>query len=273
MPNLTELLMQHEPAVRFTAFATILVSLALAEHFWPRRRHSLPRGRRWTANAGIVLIDTAALRVLLPLLAAGMAIEAERRGWGLFNALALPVWIEFVLAVLLLDLAIYFQHWLFHVTGPLWRLHRMHHSDLDFDVSTALRFHPIEILISMGIKIAAVAALGASAPAVITFEILLNGVTLFNHANLRLPGGADRLLRLIVVTPDMHRVHHSVHRLETDSNFGFSFPWWDRLFRTYRAQPADGHERMVIGLQSFRDPQRQGLLGLLWQPFTRGPER
>ncbi|MBA3563028.1 MAG: sterol desaturase family protein [Gammaproteobacteria bacterium] len=270
---MTELLVQHEPAVRFAAFAAILAVLALAEHAWPRRRRSLSRKRRWLANAGILAVDTVALRLLLPLLAVGIALEAERRGLGLFNVLALPFWIEFVLAVLILDLIIYIQHWTFHVVGPLWRLHRMHHTDLDLDVSTGVRFHPGEIVISMGIKIVAVAALGASAAAVIVFEVLLNGITLFNHANLRLPPGFDRLLRLVVVTPDMHRVHHSVHRQETDSNFGFSFPWWDRLFRTYRAQPVDGHERMVIGVESFRDPARQGLLGLLWQPFARGPER
>lgn len=273
MPNLSEFLVQHEPAVRFIVFAAILGFLALAEHVWPRRRRSFSRRRRWPANVGILVVDTVALRVLLPLLAVGMALEAGRRGWGVFNALALPFWIEFVLAVLILDLVIYFQHWLFHVVGPLWRLHRMHHTDLDFDVSTGVRFHPIEILISMGIKIGAVAILGAHAAAVVSFEILLNGVTLFNHSNMRLPLAFDRLLRLIVVTPDMHRVHHSVHRQETDSNFGFSFPWWDRLFHTYRAQPADGHERMVIGLQSFRDPDKQGVLGLLLQPLDRGAER
>ncbi|CAN5141753.1 sterol desaturase family protein [soil metagenome] len=271
--SITDSLVNHEPIVRLTVFIAILAGVAIAEQAWPRRERSLPRMRRWTANLGILLIDTAALRFLLPLLAVGMAAEAQRRGWGLFNALDLPAAVELVLCILILDLVIYGQHWMFHVVGPLWRLHRMHHTDLDFDVSTGIRFHPLEILISMGIKIGAVALIGASVPAVIVFEVLLNGVTMFNHANLRLPPGVDRLARLIVVTPDMHRVHHSVRRYETDSNFGFNFPWWDRLFRTYRAQPVDGHERMIIGVRSFRDPERQGIFGLLWQPFARGTNR
>ncbi|HUO81736.1 MAG TPA: sterol desaturase family protein [Gammaproteobacteria bacterium] len=271
MPTVTDWLVTHEPAVRLTAAAAVAGVFAVAEQLYPRRARSQPRAPRWRANAGILLVDTLALRFLMPVLAVGMALEAERRGWGLFNAAGWPAWVEFLLTLLLLDLVIYGQHWTFHKVPVLWRLHRMHHSDLDFDVSTGLRFHPFEILLSMGIKIAAVAALGAPAAAVVVFEVLLNGVTLFNHANFRLSPGVDRWLRLVVVTPDMHRVHHSVHRHETDSNFGFSFPCWDRLFRTYRAQPVDGHERMVIGVDSFRDPQR--LLDLLWQPFTRGAER
>jgi sterol desaturase/sphingolipid hydroxylase (fatty acid hydroxylase superfamily) len=269
----TEWLVTHEPAVRLTVAAAVAGVLAVAEQLYSRRARRQPRAPRWRANAGILLVDTLALRFLMPVLAVGMALEAERRGWGLFNQAGWPAWAELLLTLLLLDLVIYGQHWAFHKVPALWRLHRMHHSDLDIDVSTGLRFHPVEILLSMGIKIAAVAVLGAPAAAVVVFEVLLNGVTLFNHANLRLPTGFDRLLRLLVVTPDMHRVHHSVHREETDSNFGFSFPWWDRFFRTYRAQPADGHENMVIGLESFRDPRRQGLLGLLWQPFVRGPTR
>jgi sterol desaturase/sphingolipid hydroxylase (fatty acid hydroxylase superfamily) len=196
-----------------------------------------------------------------------MAFLAESKGWGLFNILPLPAWLAIPPAVLLLDLTIYGQHVAFHAVPLLWRLHRTHHADLEFDVTTGLRFHPGEILLSMAIKLAAVAVLGAPPLAVLIFEILLNATSLFNHGNVRLPLGLDRLLRLIVVTPDMHRVHHSIDRPETNSNFGFNLPWWDRLFGTYRAQPALGHERMTIGIDKFRDPRELRLDRMLWQPL------
>ena len=192
---------------------------------------------------------------------------AEARGWGLFNVIALPAWIGVVVSVIVLDLAIYLQHVLFHAVPALWRLHRMHHADLEFDVTTGLRFHPIEILLSMLIKLAVVAALGAPAVAVLIFEVLLNATSMFNHGNVRIPQALDRVLRWFVVTPDMHRVHHSILSRETNSNFGFNLPWWDRLFGTYRAQPAAGHDAMTIGIEQFRDPRELGLDRMLLQPF------
>lgn len=197
----------------------------------------------------------------------GMAGLAQERGWGLFNNYPVPYAAAVVLSILALDLVIYFQHVMFHAVPLLWRMHRMHHADLDFDLTTGVRFHPFEIVISLGIKIGAVALLGAPILAVLLFEILLNATSIFNHANWRLPLGLDRVLRWFVVTPDMHRVHHSVHRDETNSNFGFNLPWWDRVFGTYRAQPREGHERMTIGLTQFRDPRQLHLWRLLIQPF------
>jgi sterol desaturase/sphingolipid hydroxylase (fatty acid hydroxylase superfamily) len=197
----------------------------------------------------------------------GLALLGEARGWGLLNTLALPDWLSLALAVLLLDLVIYLQHVMFHAVPALWRLHRMHHADLDLDVTTGARFHPIEILLSMGLKLAAVAALGAPALAVLVFEVLLNATAMFNHANLKIPVALDRVLRWVIVTPDMHRVHHSVVPRETNSNFGFNLPWWDRLLGTYRAQPAAGHEAMTIGLEAFRAPRDLRLDRMLVQPF------
>ncbi|MGD9728767.1 MAG: sterol desaturase family protein, partial [Nitrospiraceae bacterium] len=192
----------------------------------------------------------------------------QSRGWGLLNVLELPRWPGFVFAVVALDLAIYLQHVMFHAVPALWRLHRMHHADLDLDTTTGARFHPIEILLSMVIKFAVIAALGAPPVAVVIFEVLLNATSMFNHANVRMPAGLDRLLRWIVVTPDMHRVHHSIIRNDTNSNFGFNLPWWDRLLGTYQAQPAEGHEGMTIGLDNFRDPKQLRLDRMLLQPFV-----
>ena len=192
---------------------------------------------------------------------------AEARGWGLFHHIALPTWLEFFITLLLLDLAIYLQHRVFHYVPVLWRLHRMHHADLDIDVTTGARFHPIEILLSLAIKFVVIVTLGIPALAVLFFEIALNATSMFNHSNVRMPLPVERVLRWLVVTPDMHRVHHSIVRRETDSNFGFNFPWWDRLLRTYRAQPEAGHERMTIGIEQFRDPKELRLDRMLSQPF------
>ena len=205
-----------------------------------------------------------------PTTAVGLALLAQTRGFGLFNVIAAPAWIGVAASVVILDLAIYLQHVLFHAVPALWRLHRMHHADLEFDVSTGLRFHPIEILLSMLIKFAVVAALGAPALLVLIFEVLLNASSMFNHANIRIPLGVDRILRWLVVTPDMHRVHHSILARETNSNFGFNLPWWDRLFGTYRPQPAAGHEAMTIGIEQFRDPRELWLDRMLAQPFRGG---
>jgi sterol desaturase/sphingolipid hydroxylase (fatty acid hydroxylase superfamily) len=260
-----------EPLIRFSAFAGVFVVMAAWELVAPRRRQSIRRLRRWPSNLGLSIINTVILRVLFPAAAIGAAVLAEAQGWGLFHAIAAPGAVAVVGSILVLDLVIYVQHRLFHAVPLLWRAHRVHHADLEFDVSTGVRFHPIEITLSMGLKIGAVIGLGAPALAVVIFEVLLNATTMFNHANVRLPSSLDRVLRQIVVTPDMHRVHHSVRREETDSNFGFNLPWWDRLFGTYRAQPEAGHEGMTIGLDRFRDPEELELLRTLLQP-ARGVE-
>jgi sterol desaturase/sphingolipid hydroxylase (fatty acid hydroxylase superfamily) len=242
--------------------------MAFAEILLPRRGLMLKRPPRWASNLGLVALNTLAVRFLVPVGAVGMALMAHEQGWGLLNNVALPGWLAVALAVIALDLVIYLQHVLFHAVPLLWRLHMVHHADLDFDVTTGLRFHTIEIVLSMGVKMAAVAVLGASALAVVIFEVLLNATSMFNHANVRLPAGLDRLLRLFVVTPDMHRVHHSVIVRETNSNFGFNLPWWDYLFGTYRAQPEAGHEGMVIGLSQFRDERVDRLHWMMALPFV-----
>ena len=267
---MSEFLLGHEPFVRLIFLFSILAGMAAWEVAAPRRRQEIPRLLRWTNNIGVVLVDTLVLRLTFPILAVGMAVLADERGWGLLNVFEVPAWIAFVVSLLLLDLTIYLQHVMFHAVPALWRLHRMHHADLEFDVTTGLRFHPIEILLSMGIKLAQVIILGPPAVAVLVFEILLNGTAMFNHSNIRIPLGLDRILRLIVVTPDMHRVHHSIHPSETNSNFGFNLPWWDRLLGTYRAQPREGHAGMTIGIEQFRTPRDLWLDRMLIQPL-RGP--
>ena len=222
---------------------------------------------RWSGNLGVVVIDTFLVRLAFPVAAIGMAMLAESRSWGLLNNFLLPSWISFLLTIAALDLAIYLQHVMFHAVPLFWRFHRMHHADLEFDVTTGLRFHPVEILLSMGLKIAVVAALGPLPSAVLVFEVLLNASSMFNHSNVRIPLGIDRVLRLLIVTPDMHRVHHSVHVQETNSNFGFNLPWWDRLFGTYRPQPKEGHEAMTIGIEQFREVRDLRLDRMLIQPL------
>jgi sterol desaturase/sphingolipid hydroxylase (fatty acid hydroxylase superfamily) len=267
---MTELLLANESLIRITSFLVIFVAMAAWEATAPRRPRKLSRLLRWSNNLGLVLIDRLLLHLGLPVLAVGFALLAEARGWGLLNAFEVPFALALPVSLLALDLAIYLQHVLFHAVPALWRLHRVHHADLEFDVTTGLRFHPIEILLSMGIKLAVVAALGPPAIAVLVFEVLLNATSMFNHGNVRIALGLDRILRWIVVTPDMHRVHHSIHANETNSNFGFNLPWWDRLLGTYRAQPRDGHEGMTIGIEQFRTPRELWLDRLLIQPL-RGP--
>lgn len=257
----------YEPYIRLAAFGGVFIVMAAWEFVVPRRDQRIGRGRRWPGNLGVVAVNTLLVRILFPTTAVGLAVLAEARGFGLFNVVALPAWVEVVAAVVILDLAIYLQHVLFHAVPALWRLHRMHHADLEFDVSTGLRFHPIEILLSMLIKFAVIGALGAAALSVLIFEVLLNATSMFNHGNVRIPYGVDRVLRWFVVTPDMHRVHHSILARETNSNFGFNLPWWDRLFGTYRAQPTAGHETMTIGIEQFREPRELRLDRMLIQPF------
>lgn len=256
-----------EDWIRVPLFLGLLVVFSVAEALFPRRSRVLRRPRRWFANLSISILDSFVSRLILPAGAVGFAVLASARGWGLLNLIDAPFTFECFAAILALDAAIYAQHRIFHAIPLLWRLHRMHHSDVDLDVTSGVRFHPGEIALSLGIKCGVVAILGASPAAVLLFEALLNATSLFNHANLRLPPALDRALRLIVVTPDMHRVHHSVLPAETNSNFGFNVPWWDRLFGTYRSQPSQGHDAMTIGLDQFRDPDEQGLGRLLFQPM------
>lgn len=268
MSGASGFLLGHEPALRLAAFVGMLTVMVGWEAWAPRRPRAATRLRRWPGNLGIVVIGTVLLRLALPLSAVGMAGLAERRGWGLLNAAALPEWAGILAAVVLLDLAIYLQHRVFHTVPLLWRLHRMHHADLDFDVTTGVRFHPVELLLSMLWKLAVVTALGAPAAGVLLFELLLNASSLFNHGNVRMAKAVDRVLRAILVTPDMHRVHHSVLRAETDSNFGFCLTWWDRLLGTYRPEPQAGQLGMTIGLPVFRDPAELRLDRMLLQPLA-----
>jgi sterol desaturase/sphingolipid hydroxylase (fatty acid hydroxylase superfamily) len=259
--------LEHESMIRLGFFASILLFLAIGERFAPRRQLTVNKPIRWASNLGLVVLNSLVARLALPLGAVGVAFLCQEQGWGLFNQLAFPTWLVVLLGALALDLIIYVQHVLFHAIPLLWRLHMVHHADLDFDVTTGLRFHTIEILLSAGIKIAAVVLLGVPPLAVLIFEVLLNATSMFNHANLRLPAWLDRVLRLFVVTPDMHRVHHSDLPSETNSNFGFNLPWWDFLFGTYLAQPAKGHEEMTIGLSQFRDERVDRLHWMLLLPF------
>ncbi len=265
--------MDDTTLLRVGFFVGILAVVAAWEVVLPRRPLTVNKAGRWFNNFGIIVIDSLLVRLLFPVAALGVAAAASRQGWGLVAFLHLPSAAALLLSVLVLDLVIYLQHLMFHAVPLLWRLHMVHHADLDIDVSTGLRFHPVEILVSMLIKMATVAALGPPVAAVLLFEILLNGTAMFNHGNIRLPRPVDRVLRLLVVTPDMHRVHHSVIIRETNSNFGFNFPWWDRLFGTYRDQPAAGHLGMTIGLSHYRRSERLTLVRLLLLPFTGRPGR
>jgi sterol desaturase/sphingolipid hydroxylase (fatty acid hydroxylase superfamily) len=262
-----------EPAIRLISFAVIFSALALFEIWSPRLERDEFRGalksRRWLTNISILLISSLALRIIFPLAAVGAAIWAAGKGHGLLPWLGLPTWLAGLIAFILLDFAIWLEHVASHKVPLFWRIHRMHHSDTGFDVTTALRFHPAEIVLSMFWKALVIISLGAPPLAVLVFEIVLNGSSMFNHANINLPLNIDRLLRKIIVTPDMHRVHHSTDRRETDSNYGFNFAFWDRIFRTYNAQPAAGHAKMEIGLPNWRKDAPANLLWSLKLPFMK----
>lgn len=262
-----------EGTLRLLVFAGVFLLMAAVELFEPRRELTASKGRRWFTNLAILLIDIAVVRLIFPLAAVGVAIWAGERGLGLFNAIPLPGAVAGLASFLALDLAIYAQHVASHKIPLLWRLHRVHHTDRDVDVTTALRFHPVEILLSMVWKGVVIVALGAPPTAVFAFEAVLNGAAMFNHANIRLPAPLEKLLRLAVVTPDMHRVHHSVIHRETDSNYGFNLSVWDRLFRTYVDEPRDGHEAMRLGLEPFQDDRPTRLGWSLWLPFGEGRRR
>ncbi|GAB0058111.1 hypothetical protein SIID45300_02455 [Candidatus Magnetaquicoccaceae bacterium FCR-1] len=259
--------MAHEALLRLGVFVGVLGVIAAWETRFPRRPRTLTRQARWIPNLGLVVINTMLVRMLFPVTAVGVAALGQTRGWGLLNQFDWPEWVEILFAVMLLDLVIYLQHVLFHALPVLWRLHMVHHADLEVDVTTGLRFHPMEILLSMGIKLAAVHAIGASPVAVLIFEVLLNGMAMFNHGNIRIPEQIDRVIRWILVTPDMHRSHHSHLSPEANMNFGFNLSWWDRILGTYWPQPAEGHEAMEIGLEHQREPEKcQPLTALLLMP-------
>jgi len=260
-------MIENEISIRLGFFFSIFLLVAIWEVLAPKRPLSNSKAQRWYSNLSIVVINSLVVRWIFPFLAVGLAIEAQNRGWGLFNNIEIAWGLHLVLSVLILDFVIYLQHAMFHFIPLLWRLHRMHHSDLDYDVTTGSRFHPIEIALSMVVKLAAVAALGPLPAAVIIFEVLLNGVAVFNHGNVRLPKKLDRFIRWVIVTPDMHRVHHSIIPSETNSNFGFNVSWWDRLFGTYIDQPRAGHDQMTIGIELFRNPKYLHLHWLLVIPF------
>lgn len=265
-------IMEHESIIRMSFFFGTFLVVALWEILYPRRPLTTSKVVRWYSNIGIVFFNSLILRAIIPIFATGMAISAKENGWGLFNVLDLPYGFKVFLSFMMLDCAIYLQHVMFHFVPLFWRLHRMHHADLDYDVTTGARFHTLEIVLSMGIKLAVISVIGPPVIAVLAFEVVLNLTSMFNHGNIYIPPKIDRILRFLFVTPDMHRVHHSVLKEETNSNFGFSFPWWDRLFGTYRAQPRAGHDQMTIGLSQFRNPQELHLHRLLAQPFVQAPE-
>ena len=262
-----DFLVAHEPVIRLSAFAGVFAVMVLWEMLAPRRSRVVPRLARWPSNLGLVALNTLLMRLILPTTAVAVALAVEARGVGLLHFLTVPSALAFVLALVLLDLAIYLQHLLFHKVPVLWRLHRMHHADVDVDATNGLRFHPIEILLSMGIKFAVIALVGAPAAAVVVFEVLLNGLAVFNHSNVSISERMDRALRWFIVTPDMHRIHHSWYAEECNSNYGFNLTWWDRLFGSYRTQPRDGQKHMTLGLPDWREPEWLRLDKLLVQPF------
>jgi sterol desaturase/sphingolipid hydroxylase (fatty acid hydroxylase superfamily) len=266
--DLAQLVLANEPSIRLGSFLVVFALIGLGEVMAPRRALTTSKAMRWTSNLGLVALNTLLLRLVFPLAAAGMAAFAAANGWGLLNHFRVPLWLAVPVAVIALDFVIWLQHVMVHAVPILWRLHRVHHADLDCDVTTGARFHPIEIGLSMLIKFATIAVLGPPVAAVVIFEVLLNATAMFNHGNIRLPHSLDRMLRWFVVTPDMHRVHHSVENDETNSNFGFNLPWWDRLSGTYRAQPRAGHDAMTIGIHGHRDPREVARLdGMLLLPF------
>lgn len=262
--------MEQEPIIRIGFLLSMVAIMALWEAFAPRRALTVGKAYRWVNNWGIVITSTLLTRVIFPAGAVGLAFFVESQGWGLLQVPDMPFWLAVLIAIVVLDFAVWTQHVMFHAIPALWRLHRMHHADLDFDLTTGLRFHPLEILLSFGIKAMVIVAIGAPALAVLFFEIILSSLALFNHSNVRIPTAIDRFLRLFIVTPDFHRVHHSWYPHETNSNFGFNLSLWDRMLGTYHAQPQDGHEGMTIGLNQFRDPSWERLDKMLIQPFI-GP--
>ena len=266
--NFEQFVLAHEPTIRLSFFLGVFALVGLWEVAAPRRALTVSKPLRWANNLGLVVLNTVLLRLVFPLAAVGMAAFCVKNGWGVLNHFQVPFAVAAPVAVIAMDFVIWLQHVMVHAVPALWRLHRVHHADLDYDVTTGARFHPIEIILSMLIKFATITVLGPPVVAVVIFEVLLNATAMFNHGNIRLAGGIDRVLRRFVVTPDMHRIHHSVEDDETNSNFGFNLPWWDRLFGTYRNQPRAGHEGMRIGIHGYNDPREVDRLdGMLLLPF------
>jgi len=266
-------IIENEVNIRLGFFFGIFLLIAAWELIWPRRVLTSKKTVRWYSNLGIVFLNSLILRWLFPVMAVTMAYLAQERGWGLLNMLSLPLGIELIISLISLDLVIYFQHRMFHRVPLFWRLHSMHHTDLDLDVTSGARFHPVEIILSMLIKIAVVILLGPTGLAVIIFETLLNTTAMFNHGNILIPKRIDQTLRWLIVTPDMHRVHHSIIPRETNSNFGFNLTWWDRIFGSYKHQPVKGHHDMTIGLEQFRDPKYLHLHWLVILPLLKRKSR
>jgi sterol desaturase/sphingolipid hydroxylase (fatty acid hydroxylase superfamily) len=266
--NLEQMVLANEPAIRLGFFLGVFAVIGFWELLAPRRVLTVSKTLRWTSNLGLVVLDTALLRLIFPLAGVGLAAFCAKNGWGILNHFPVPFWVAVPLAVIALDFVIWLQHVMVHAVPLLWRLHRVHHADLDYDVTTGARFHPLEIVLSMLIKLATIVVLGPPVVAVVIFEVLLNATAMFNHGNIGLPARLDRILRWVVVTPDMHRVHHSIEDDETNSNFGFNLPWWDRLFGTYRDQPRAGQTGMTIGIRDHGDPREVSCLdGMLLLPF------
>ena len=260
--------MKGEPYIRLGLFLGMLIVMALWETIAPRRRLTSSKSVRWFSNLALVLLNSAAVRIGFAVGAVGVAIESQRLGWGLFNNVAVPGWLAVLLSVVALDFVLYLQHVMFHAVPLLWRLHMVHHADPDFDVTTGVRFHTLEIGLSMGIKAVAILLLGAAPIAVLIFEVLLNATSMFSHSNVRMPKWLDGILRLVVVTPDMHRVHHSELVEETNSNYGFNLSWWDFLLGTYRPKPKEGHDHMRIGVAEIPRNRAVWLHWLLILPFV-----
>lgn len=260
--------LNHQIAIRLITFSSLFILFAVLETIVPRRPLETSKVRRWVANLTFIVLNSLSVALFFPILPSGLALIASEQNWGLLNQVVMPYPLKVVIGVVILDFVIYTQHVLHHAIPALWRLHMVHHADLDFDTTTGLRFHPLEIVISMVIKLAAVAAIGPPITAVLIFEVALNATAMFNHGNIRIPQGIDRILRLLVVTPDMHRVHHSVIIQEINGNYGFNLPWWDRILGTYKDQPNKGHIGMTIGLAQFRNPGKLLLPRLLILPFV-----
>ncbi len=263
-----EFVTTHEKVIRMSFFFAMLAIMAIWEVVTPRRKLTVSKPVRWLNNLGIVFLNSLIIRLIFPAAAVGVAIFASKQGWGVLNYYQVPFWLATVVSVITLDFIVYLQHVMVHAIPALWRLHRVHHADPDFDVTTGARFHPLEIILSMLIKFAVIIILGPPVIAVIIFEVLLNATAMFNHGNVKLPKSVDRIVRWFMVTPDMHRVHHSINDDEANSNFGFNLPWWDRLFGTYKDQPRKGHENMTIGIHQYHEPKQVSWLpGMLLLPF------
>lgn len=272
--NWHEWIIHHELIVKLTAFFGIFFLMATWEQLVPCRVLVIPKKLRWTHNLGLVVLNSIVLRLVFPAGAVGVAVFVQQQGWGLLNYYPMPLSAAIIISVVAMDFIIYLQHVMMHAVPVLWRVHRVHHADLDYDMTTGIRFHPIEIILSMLIKAAAILLLGPPVLAVVLFEVLLNAAAMFNHSNIQLPVRLDRALRWFLVTPDMHRVHHSIRADEANSNFGFNLSWWDRLSGTYRDQPRDGHQGMMIGISGYRDPAQverlTGMLALPWKKAVSG---